>query len=154
MNIISKISVKTIGCNPSAAKSEGKDVQLAKVYGVARGTINKVDQRGDPVVGLTGEFEAVNLGTGEVFRSGVLYLPSGIHEMVANSVKEGDTEFALGIVASPASNPIGYSYKAVPLLEPAANDPMAALRNKIAGKDFGAPQLPAPDKTAKTAKAG
>lgn len=143
MNLVTKMSVKTIGANPSRAKTENRKVPLGRFYGVARGIIMKVDNRGEPITGLTGDFYGVNIDTGEKYQSGVLYLPGGIHEMLVNGVDQGETndkgkpvytpvEFGFDVWATPASNPIGYSYEATPLLEARVSDPIADLEEKFA----------------------
>lgn len=130
-NLISKISVKTLKCVPAVAKAEGREIDIARIYGVARALVFKESASGDTTVGLAGDFEGVNLTTGEVFGSGVAYLPSGIAEMFTTKL-EGDNpapvQFALTIAARPDSNAAGYSYVAKPVLALEQADPLAELR--------------------------
>lgn len=152
-NIITKMTVKGVGANPSKAKAENRKVPLARIFGTAAGVVHKVDNRGEPITGITGNFEGVNLETGEVYSSGVLYLPGGIHEMLLNAVDQGEedakgkptynsVQFAFDISAVPATNPIGYSYEATQLIEASKADPMAELRASLPAM----PALPAPAK--------
>lgn len=133
--IVSKISMKNAGVNPKKifAVPEGQRfLKLAVILGEADG-IKQVD---DPAHGtvheaLTGRFQAQNAETGELTRSGMLYLPKGIHETVTAAVKkaeEGDlVRFALEVRSVRADNAAGYSYEAVPLLKPVEKDPLDEL---------------------------
>lgn len=150
-NVISKMSVKALGCNPRAvaAKPEGDNtpVRLCQIYGTADGI-----KTGESAAGvwtcLTGNFEGRNIDTGAIFKSGKLFLPGGIQEIVENGLKgtEGKedavVQFALEIRAVKASNPIGYSYQAVPLVQPAAADPLQMLRDAVAKYMPPAPSAP------------
>jgi hypothetical protein len=68
--------------------------------------------------------------------SGLLYLPEGIADMFISAVEAADgdavIEFALELGCSRASNPRGYEWFGVPLLEPdTATDPMALLLKRV-----------------------
>src|SRR5690606_33315883 len=117
---------------------------------------------GDPTTGLTGQFEGTNLETGEIYQSGVCYLPSGILELVAASLvadaaldKANRTNptvrFAFLISAVPAKNPIGYSYSIEQLVEPEQDDPLADMRKALIGHK-SLPELPAPAAESEPAK--
>lgn len=156
--ILPKMSIKTLGANPKSAvvnfeKGEpAKKVPLVRIMGVARNIKAAVGNDGDPVFGLTGQFEGVDIATGEVAQSGVLYLPSGIQELIQEpleaAIAEGDktaaVTFALDIFAVSATNKAGYSFEADNLASPEREDPFAALRAEI--KDKSLPKLPAPKK--------
>lgn len=155
MKILTKMSIATLGANPSVVKSEefiksgASSAPIARIYGIATGLVFKVDPKtGDVQTAVSGNFEAVNLADGEVFRAGVLWLPSGIQELLINSVDSGEADangkpiynevkFGFTINAHPAKNPIGYSYSAEQLIDAEKNDPLADLRGAL-------PQLPAP----------
>jgi hypothetical protein len=114
---ITKMSVKGLGCNP------GSLTRMCQIMGKAIGVKTGEDATGRVWSALIGDFRGVNLETGEVFRSGKLFLPSGIHEPIEAAVKglgdkggEGVVKFALELRTVKASNPIGYSYQAVTLL--------------------------------------
>lgn len=73
-------------------------------------------------------------------QSGVLYLPTGIHERLAEPLKKEDAQpidFAIEIYTVKAANPAGYSYELVPLLKPSASDPLQAIRLQVANKSKG-----------------
>lgn len=138
VRVIGKITMRTIKVQPSKHANE-KGASIAKVYGQAFETKEVIDKvRGDVFVALVGNFEAVNEESGEVFRSGVLYLPAGIHDMLTSAVsKKGESEyvqFALDIRAVKASNPAGYSYEARSLTPASTVDPLDQLRNGIAAR--------------------
>ena len=132
---LTKLTLKGIGCNPRIAATENKKVALARIYGVATGIKTKVDPKGDVFEAIEGSFEAVNLKTGEVYRSGLLFLPGGIHETLTGSLKKGGDgatiRFGLEVSAIPASNPIGYSYSARSLIPDAGDDLLADMRKSV-----------------------
>jgi hypothetical protein len=135
---LTKMSVKGLGCKPKLAE-EGKPAVLCTIFGKADGIKVGEDASGKIWQALTGTFIGLNLKTGEEFRSGKLFLPSGIHETVENAVKalgenkEGlSVRFALELRAVVASNPIGYSYQAKNLLAMEAADEMSDIRKMIA----------------------
>ena len=142
----------------------GKSTPIAQVYGKASGIKPVVDKdRGEVFNSIVGNFEAVNLETGEVYNSGVLYLPSGIHAMVenaANKLAKDSTEtvdFALEIRVVQSANKAGYSYEAVNLIPAALVDPIATIRAQITGRpapvlEAGAAPAEAKDAATATAK--
>lgn len=156
IQVISKMSVKTMGCNPRkvAGMDDNKDgkpvtLPLCVIYGIASGLKHGEDKvNGGVWTALTGDFEGKNLQTGETFRSGKLFLPSGIQEIVEGPIKKAEDEngscaikFAFEISAVKASNPIGYSYQAKPLTKPTEGDQLSELRAIAAPSDK---QLEAP----------
>lgn len=148
VSIISKMSVKTLGCNPRLARDEQRR-PLCRIYGMATGTKVQEDKvQGNIFVSLTGNFEGVNLENGEVYRSGKLYLPNGIHEVIESAVKKladgaGESvQFALEIHSVIATNPIGYSYEAKNLVRAEIADELETLRGKL--PEVKVKALPAP----------
>lgn len=145
ISIVPKITVATMGCNPSQAKADDKKVLVARVAGKASGLKHTVGKDGDPTTGVTGEFFGVNAQKGTQFQSGVLYLPSGIIELLIDAVVgEGELdandkpifnriEFAFEIFAVPAKNPIGYSYQAKTLMEAKASEDQERFLALISG---------------------
>lgn len=154
-DILTKMTIKTLGGNPKlASKTDDeapKKIFLCRVLGTATG-IKVADRDGEAVFGLTGQFEG-HTAKGEVFSSGVLYLPSGIQDLIQsplenalNEDKSASVQFALDIYAISASNKAGYSFSAETLTAP-ETDPFAALRDKISKPLPGstaAPQIEAP----------
>jgi hypothetical protein len=142
-SIISKITMATIGCNPGAVKSakpdeltkEG-DLALARLYGkLSKAKLEDDVAKGQQYLAFIGNFEAVNMQTGEVFKSGKMYLPKGISELVEQGIKgapEGSQiGFAFEIRSQKANNPIGYSYRVLALKSPEATDELAELRATV-----------------------
>lgn len=136
VSLISKITMRTIKTQPAKHASD-EGTPIAVIFGMASGIKEVVDKvRGDVFHALTGQFEAQNLETGEVFQSGVLYLPAGIHESVEASVQKLESEtdyvaFALQMKAVKATNPAGYGYQAVNLMAAKAVDPLASIRGEL-----------------------
>ena len=137
-SLIGKITMRTIGLTPAKhVAADGKVVAVAQVYGIAQKIQIVEDKvRGDSFESIRGQFEAVNLETGEVYQSGTLYLPSGIHDLVASAVKGLDPDdrkaairFKLEIGVVKSTNPAGYSYEARNLVNASEVDPLADLRN-------------------------
>jgi hypothetical protein len=137
VSIISKMSVKGLGCNPKKVDDTNTPLALCQIFGKADGI--KVGEGRDGRVWqcLTGNFAGINLVNGEEYRSGKLFLPAGIQEVVENAVKslgEGSdvtVRFGLQISAVVASNPIGYSYQARNLMPMATGDELSDLRRAI-----------------------
>lgn len=142
MEIVSKLTLKTIGAQPKP-HSVKENTALASVYGRVRG--KKVGQStfGD-FIKFEGEFEGVNIATGEVFRSGALILPKVLESLLAGAVDgENTVDFAVEIWAKPSEKGnTGYEYGVKPLIEPAASDELAALRNQVKAA-LPAPAAPA-----------
>lgn len=151
---INKITIKGIGCKPQAvtAMADGAVHTMCRIYGV----LNKVQEKesmvnpGSMEVALLGEFEAVNLETGEVFRSGKLYLPGSLSDILRSNLdkykdeeKTATVQFAFEIATVHASNPIGYSYQTRAISGARKVDALAAIRQQILA-------LPAADVVKKT----
>jgi hypothetical protein len=148
--IITKMSVKGIGCRPGTCEPN-KPAELCNIFGYARGIITgKMLEKKDGTVAdaweaLEGDFMATNLQDGKVYRSGKLFLPGGIHSLIASAVKTdkpdvfNTVKFGLAIQSVVASNPIGYSYQAKNLLPPETADPLADLMKQIAAAPATAP---------------
>jgi hypothetical protein len=130
---VSKITPALLG-KPSRAKIEDKEVAIARVYGVANGIKIVKALTGDVFEALRGNFEGVSLETGEIFTSGILYLPAGIHDRIIGQLKEldgnGSIQFGIELSAIPAKNPAGYSWKATNVVKQDVADPLAALRGQ------------------------
>lgn len=141
--IVGKVNIRKL-------PEDGTVVNLYTVIGLAVGTKSGTSDFGD-WTGLVGQFEAVNLETGERFASANLFLPDvaqGLIEAQLANAENHQVQFAFVIGAMADSNsPVGYSYTAQPILHPDAKDPLADLRASVL-------QLEAPKKAAakKTAK--
>lgn len=144
---ISKMSVKALGCKPNVGLEDGKPNRLCVIFGKADGFKVGEDANGKIWQALTGDFIGKNIKTGEQFRSGKLFLPSGIQEVVENAVKgkgeNATVKFGLELRSVVAGNPIGYSYQAVNLIKAEAIDEVQAMLEN-AGDSTDAPKLEAP----------
>jgi hypothetical protein len=130
---LTKMSVNTI----CGKRSMGK---ICVILGKATGANQGEDANGHVWSALLGTFQGTNLQTGETFRSGKLFLPSGIHEPIEAAVGQlkegGSVNFAIEFRRVEAENPIGYSYQAVNLLpvetqEDALGDLLSAVHGKM-----------------------
>lgn len=154
--VLSKISIKSIG-RSGAEWVTNKDgvTPLGRIAGYARGSIMKEDAQGNAIEALVGEFTAINLESGEVFQSGVCYLPAGMHEQILAALRKPAGEnaaptavqFAVEIACRKASNKAGYEYVGTMLDKPAESDPMEQLRHKYFSG--AAPALTAPKHSGK-----
>lgn len=133
---VSRLTVATMGGNPGDVKRAKSRVAVCRVIGRANGTKIVKSDKADAgfFIAVTGEFEGLNMQTGEVFASGVTYFPGGMHEAIVSELEHtpagGSVEYALQIDADPANNPIGYSYIIRSLLPPSRVDSLARLRAK------------------------
>lgn len=157
MEILAKITMKTIDCQP-APRSVKEKTELAHIYGRAE----RVSE-GSTTYGIfhkyKGNFEAVNLATGEVYRSGTLLLPEiadaillqGLlaagatlgKEKIGNTpgvegerVQGDPVDFAVSIGVIPMESKDdtgrGYQFTVKPMMEVTAADPLKALRDHTA----------------------
>lgn len=121
---------------------------VCTIFGQADKVKTKVsaDKAGNPQTfeQIVGQFEGIPsepLKDGDdvitAIQSGVLYLPSGIHERVASVLKGDDApsvEFAIELYTVKATNPAGYSWEAREVIKSTAADPLTKMREAIAGK--------------------
>jgi hypothetical protein len=115
VEIVNKITMKTIDAQPKP-RSVTERADIAHVFGTATGY-----RQGSTNYGVfckfEGNFEAVNLTTGEVFRSRNLLLPQIVEAMLleqltslgakAGKVRTADTE---GTPGTPASEPVDFAF--------------------------------------------
>lgn len=89
---------------------------------------------------LKGEFEAINISTGEGFRSFNAFLPDIVTDQIeaALAASEGRVEFGVDIHADEDNSVnTGYVYSATNLLPPAADNPLEKIKKAL-------PKLPVP----------
>ena len=137
MALVKKISAKTIIGNVKAlAKSmEDGDVKdLFNCYGRASGF--KTDTSDFGVwTALTGNFEAVDLRTGEEIQAPLIFLVEPLLGMILAQLANSESvDFACMIsIVARDELPTGYEYKVTPLTEIKRTDELEALR-QIAGR--------------------
>lgn len=156
-DLIAKITIKTLGVQPEA-HSIKEQVDLARIYGVARlakEMVGKMTDSGDvqTSVRFLGEFEAVNLHTGEVFNSAKLYLPKFLEEMLHTAIvadkEQNGVQFAFQVSVKPGKSPVGYVFIAQSLLAPKENNVLADMRKSFPALAAPAKALPKPSAPAK-----
>jgi hypothetical protein len=137
---------------------------IAVILGKATGIKTGEDATGKVWEAITGTFQGHNTNTGEIFRSGKLFLPQGIHESIVSAVRSlpegGSVKFAMKFTRVEADNPIGYSYQVVELLpKEIEQDELSDVMKAVAPKFAAAlpvaevPALPAPEATPAPAEA-
>lgn len=141
MQLLRKITPSTVfGGREVALETVMKDKEkshlLYRVVGICNGTKVGVDKRTDPAnpkewKALIGAFEATDHLTGEVFRSGVCFLPSFAVEQVAGQLTDEvqNVRFAFDVGAHYDSDSItAYVYDVTPLMEAdPETDPLTQL---------------------------
>lgn len=159
MQAISKITVRDCGANAASVLAmDGADARapLIRVWGYARGvkdvkSANRMTGEVTVHKAIMGDFRAVNLTSGERFSSGLMYLPSGIHELILSPLEQAkaanedaEMEFGFDIYGRKSSSPAGYGYVAVILgQDPTVVDTMGELEKKLS-EIAGVPALPPP----------
>jgi hypothetical protein len=150
-NVVSKITPKVTGVDPKRLLGLAADVtslDVAIIGGIANSVKTKEDTRnGSLYEFIAGTFRAINPETGEEFNSGVLYLPAGIHDLIAEPLRQGGAtglEFMLKLKVVRATNAVGYSWQGELLNEVAEASPLDRLFQSVADK---LPQLAAPAET-------
>lgn len=151
-NIVSKITMKKIGAQPASGSIEkGRAVRCAQVYGHAKKCETRRSNFDQDYTVFMGNFEAVNLATGEVFRSGNLILPAVFQNLLqpaVTSANGADVAFSVELGARHSEKgSVGYEWTATPLVESSERDALADLRE--ATKEASAALLEGPAKTKK-----
>lgn len=152
IKLVSKLSMKSIFGNPrTALPANDKETSgpLVRIVGTV-GSVKSGESNFGEWLAFIGQFQAVNLKTNEVFRSGKMFLPTVAQDMLLGAVQSVDSsgvEFAfdIGIMRDDEAQ-VGYQYVVVPLLEVSEADPCARLLAQVGG----APQLEAPKEPEKT----
>lgn len=141
-SFIATLSLRALGCNPKGNVNPGDKKKLCRIFGKATGLKNGEDKRnGNVWTALQGQFEGINLETGATMRSGKLFLPNGIQDVIESEIKRLETNkdadgvvFGMEIYSVHATNPIGYSYEARNIMKVSAVDDLEALREQIEEK--------------------
>ena len=147
---LKKISTKFVGLETkileavAQEKGQKKPVAVLRVYGRIRAVQDGQGQFG-PWRKFIGEHEAINLLTGEVYRSVNLLLPAQAELMVSQVVdavkakdKDGVAEYGLDLTVMFNAMPTGtqFIYSASPLIESTEEDTLTMM-----GKMLGAPKM-------------
>ena len=120
------------------APDKGKVDWIMQVVGVAIG-VKKGETDKGPWYAFTGSFQATDLKTGKVFRSGLCFMPEVVGnlllaQVLTETVKAVEFGFNIGVKGD-ESSVTGYIYVGEPILSLSENDPVDALLLKLpAGK--------------------
>jgi hypothetical protein len=133
MKHVLNISLGTV-CAAALADAAGtdKNVPFARFYGEA--VEAKPSRAGNETI--MGDFRAINMATGEEFKSSVIYFPRGLHETVVMAIlalKPNEAvSFAYDIWGEPDPKGKSYTIGFKDLLEaPNAKDPLRAMAAKL-----------------------
>ena len=131
-----------------AARETSKPAPLFDVVGIARDIARGETPMG-PWLAFIGEFHAKSynpLLSGKTFYSGRLFLGGPAGDLLLGQMSphgENHVEFAFTIQAQiDEASATGYTYQAVPLIQPSGDTPLERLKRKLSGGMFKA--LPAP----------
>jgi hypothetical protein len=148
--ILSKISYKTVcgKVNRRELPADGSSKLVMRVLGQASAMKNGNTDFGE-FTAFVGMFEATNVETGEVSRSGKIFLPSAAEVMLAGALQgsTGPVAFGFDIGVRESDNAIGYEYTAESIFDVAETDPVEQMKKTMTAK-----ALPAPTKTQEQAK--
>lgn len=146
-SLIKKISAKTIVGTVTVPE---KATPLYTVIGIANGIKSGMSTYGEWLA-LTGQFEAMNLESGEAFVAPQVFLPEPLNGLIAAKIRTPDengqpvsVRFAVEVGVKPAKTTMGYEYTVRELVDASENDPLADLREALP-----APKPPAKDKDKK-----
>jgi hypothetical protein len=131
MEILRKLTIKNTGWNTAelkAAVTKAPSTDILKIAGVITAIRPGQTQLGE-YAELVGQFQAVNLVTGEMFQSGKAILPNFIADPMVDASKGGsEVEFAIQIgVKRNEGSVVGYEFSVKPLVEPKVSDKLAKL---------------------------
>lgn len=135
-NLLKKISAKNV-CGEIVAPAIGLEVPLMIVMGYAKSMESKATVYGDSMA-FYGDFKAINVATGEAYRSGTCYLPDVAEDLLKSILgqTEGVVEFgfavsAVGVKGRTPGEAGKYEYRCKPLMEASEKDPMRALEEQL-----------------------
>lgn len=139
-NVVGKLTTGTLGLDPSTLKdavkaSKGKPAPVALILAQVN-EMKDAPNRLDPSKTDTkflGNFEGTNLLTGEVMRSGAMYLPGAASDYLkGQGAGGGALAFQLTVEEDKRPNSSqGYKFGVKAVAEKATNDPFAALRTAL-----------------------
>jgi hypothetical protein len=147
MDYIRRITIRNCGLSvadvrAAANKAEGKNAPLLRVAGYTSEAMQGQTDKGE-FTRLLGEFQAVNILTGQAFSSGQCILPSFVADQLAAALRvSNEVEFAIEIgVQSDDTALTGFVYTARPLLQPSTDSRLS----KLLARAGMAAALPAPE---------
>lgn len=147
--VLRKITVKSVYGGVDVEKvlaAPNKLLPVMQVYGIVTDSKEGASDYGDYIKFL-GQFRAINMETGEMFRAATMLLPKFLEDELRGIMSSGavNAEFAVQINATyDKSAATKYVYVADSLVEPQESSALSALEQRIAS----AKALPNPDKKA------
>lgn len=141
MQKVGKISVKTVF---GKVEKPAEKFAAIRFLGIARRMSTGESQFG-PWVKFHGDFQAINLTTGEEFVAKQALFPAVISDDLAAMLADesvNEASFGFDLYIAPNDAPIGYEYSAESLIEQQESNPLALLAQSIAKP---LPALSAPD---------
>jgi hypothetical protein len=141
--IVKKITSKSVAGKISLEKliahntaNPGSVMPLYGVIGLAADFVAGQSEHG-PYVRLLGQFKAINVETGEEFRSGACILPGAASDLVFGALRGlgeggGSIEFALRVgVKRDETSAVGYVFVIEQVYEPTKQDAIGALESRL-----------------------
>jgi len=136
--ILRKLTVKGVLSEIPDTFAEGETYKpLVHVYGMANGTKRDTSQYG-AYAKLIGQFEMVNLATGEVSQSPMLIMPEPMNETIACAVESGakGIQFSFEIGIKPGQKRAGkqrqvYEWVTRELIPMTDADPLSDMRQAV-----------------------
>lgn len=154
VKLLAKISYKTVcgKVNRRELPEDKSPLHVMRIMGQATKTVTGNTDFG-AFVGFMGNFEATNVRTGEIFRSGKCFLPPVATNLLEGAVAGANGApvmfaFDIGVKEDDESS-VGYVYTATPILDAGEADPIEQMK-----KTINAPALPAPVVKADAKKTG
>ena len=145
------ISMKNFASKKAQALciTSGQEVPLARVLGVVYEVETKVSKLPDGTtrdsVIAHGEFEGVNLETGEVTSAMSIYLPKYFAEAIARGLKSVKSlTFAVEISVRPTGASIPFAYEVKNLIARDTAHPMEALKRAMLAQKVDLKGIPGP----------
>lgn len=153
--LLKKLSAKNVVGN-IVAPPIGVEKELLVLMGFVKSSEIKTTTFGDST-GFHGDFKAINVETGEEFRSGTCYLPDVASDLLANALAASNgavVEFGfkvsiIGVKSKIDGEANKYEYRCKPLMEASENDPLAALEDRLKKIALAAPKAEGKPKAAK-----
>lgn len=134
ITLVSKLTIKTMKAQP-ARHSVEKDSMIATIYGRCTDKKAGTSDHGE-YIRFIGEFEGINVDTGEAYRSGNMIVPKTLETLLDAAItldESNAVDFAVEVwVEKNESSITGYSYLIKPLIKPAESDVLANLRELAA----------------------
>ncbi len=135
MEIVKKLTLRTMNLGKiqirKAVTEENPTASLAKIVGRTT-TAQPVQSEQGESIRLIGEFNGVNLLTGEAFTSTTCFIPNFVAQPLANALQESESvDFAIEITAKYSEkSAVGYEFGVKPLLETKRTNALQELMDR------------------------